>query len=89
MTCGPHKGTTPYLFFEAYVAGWPSSIRDIVVWGTKPTVVIALLVASLVVVAYLTTLVSYARRKLNAVIVASNLEYGDKVQVLRSNGIPY
>lgn len=89
MSCGPHKGTTPYRFMEAVVQEWPSAISDSLVWSTKPTVTIALLVSSLVVVSYLGVVGTHARRKLNTIVVQSQLEYGDKVQILRSNGIAY
>ena len=63
--------------------------RDILVWGTKPTVTIVLIIVSCVMVSYLRALNKHTRKKLNNAVIRGQLEYGDKVQILRSNGIAY
>ena len=88
--CGPHAAyASPYDFLDQYIKNAPSWIAESVYWFSIPSTAMACLTVSCVLAVYQLMQCSVKREKANKAINLTRLEYADKAQLLRSQGVVY
>lgn len=88
--CGPHtEYRSPYVFMEEFIKSGPEIVSVMLYWMTIPSTSIACLIVSAVLAVYQAMTASLKLATTNKAIAATRLEYADKAQLLRAQGVVY